>query len=66
MRIEINLEELDPPVGIVWTDGCPARAFTGWLGLLSAMSALIGADEPEVQHGLAASDRSTNRPSQAT
>jgi hypothetical protein len=48
MEIRIVLAALVPPAGRVYrvgADGDPL-VFTGWLGLLRALSDLIGGDEP--------------------
>lgn len=44
MRIEIELDELDPPVGAVVRADGERRTFVGWLGLLRVLSEEL--DEP--------------------
>lgn len=40
MRIQIDLEEHDPPTGTVSAEGQQEQTFAGWLGLLRAISEL--------------------------
>lgn len=41
VRIEIWLDESDPPLGIARAEGQEPRKFAGWLGLLTALSQLL-------------------------
>jgi hypothetical protein len=41
MQIRIELDERDPPTGRVRLGDGPAHPFTGWLGLLGEMAALL-------------------------
>jgi hypothetical protein len=46
IRIELHLEELDPPVGTARAGDGTDAAFTGWLGLLEAVSGLVARSAP--------------------
>jgi hypothetical protein len=42
VEITISLNQTNPPVGTVtWRGNADAEAFTGWLGLLAVLSALL-------------------------
>lgn len=42
MRIEIQLDQAEPPSGQVSADGGPPAEFTGWLPLLRILEQLTG------------------------
>jgi hypothetical protein len=42
VQIMLSLERTDPPSGRVEAEGEDAVEFTGWLGLLKALSDLVG------------------------
>jgi hypothetical protein len=42
VQITISLEYTDPPSGRAAAEGVDPVAFTGWLGLLRALSELVG------------------------
>lgn len=45
IRIELHLEEMDPPVGTARARDGSERSFTGWMGLLEAVSGLVEAHD---------------------
>lgn len=46
MRIELRVEDGDPPEGEVWSEGHPAQPFSGWLDLLRILADLVQLPAP--------------------
>ena len=53
MQVTISFEGTDPPRGRAGSEGGESMSFTGWLGLLKALSQLLGplAEPPPPQAG---------------
>jgi hypothetical protein len=62
MRIVLALSAVDPPVGTATFESAQPIAFSGWLGLLAAIHALVPADDDPNQSVNARVSRMESRP----